>query len=201
MLERTKPLTNTWIQTFTGVPYDVYDPDPNDVILEDIAHALAYQCRYNGHSSQFYSVAEHSVHIAQFIVEEIFCTPQKLAGYELGPEIALAALLHDAAEAYVGDVPTPIKQSMPELFKELEEKNLKVICKRFDVPYELTQHPLIKEADKRILVNEREILMQGPLTWKTDHLKPLPDTRLLCLAPVFAKEAFTEFFHLMSLRA
>ena len=84
-----------WIQTFTGRAFYVLDPRPEDVDIEDIAHALSMQCRFAGHCREFYSVAQHSV----------------TASWLVPPEDALWGLLHDAAEAYVVDLPRPIKRA------------------------------------------------------------------------------------------
>jgi hypothetical protein len=86
-----------WMQTFTGRQFFPMDPRPEEVDPTDIAHALSLLCRYNGHVDRFYSVAEHCVHLS----------------YVVPPEHALWALLHDATEAYVGDMISPLKIHMP----------------------------------------------------------------------------------------
>lgn len=83
----------TFITTYTGRRFYPLDPNPADVCIEDIAHALSMICRFNGHVRSFYSVAEHSVHVSRIVP----------------PEYALAGLLHDASEAYIADVSSPIK--------------------------------------------------------------------------------------------
>ncbi len=84
----------TFIETYTGRRFYPLDPNPSDVCIEDVAHALAMTCRFNGHVRKFYSVAEHSVHVSRIVP----------------PEYALAGLLHDASEAYIADVSRPIKR-------------------------------------------------------------------------------------------
>ena len=110
----------SWCQTYTGQISYPLEPEREQVIsLEDIAHALAHQCRYNGHCKSFYSVAEHSVYVA----EEIY---RKTSSYE----DAMKGLLHDATEAYLGDMPRPIKALIPQ-FHEIEAEWHKKIFAHF----------------------------------------------------------------------
>ena len=83
-----------WIQTMSGVIFYPLDPRPEEIRIEDIAHALSHQCRFAGHCREFYSVAEHSVRVSR----------------ELPQEFMLWGLLHDASEAYLVDLPRPIKR-------------------------------------------------------------------------------------------
>ena len=85
----------TFITTYTGRRFYPLDPNPSDVCIEDIAHALAMICRFNGHTREFYSVADHSVHVSRLVP----------------PGYALAGLLHDASEAYIADVSRPVKHT------------------------------------------------------------------------------------------
>ena len=85
-----KALRNgSWLQTYTGIQFWPLDPRPEEIDIQDIAHALSLLCRFNGHCQRFYSVAEHSVHVSTI----------------LAPEFGLWGLLHDAAEAYLSDIP------------------------------------------------------------------------------------------------
>lgn len=92
-----------WIQTATGGQFWPMDPQPDEIDINDIAHALAMLCRFGGHCLRFYSVAEHSV----------------LLSHAVPPEHALWALLHDATEGYLVDMPRPIKAFLPG-YKEAE---------------------------------------------------------------------------------
>jgi hypothetical protein len=127
----------------SGRIYYPLDPRPEDVFIEDIAHSLSMQCRYGGHSRVFYSVAEHSYHLS-FLVPE---------------EHALVALLHDATEAYVSDVPRPLKPYLSN-YAEIEDRNWAAIAKAFDLPAQLPA--CVKEADLRICANEMATLFPEP---------------------------------------
>ena len=100
-----------WIQTHTGIPIDPLNPESKRIDFMDIAHALSNQCRFSGHTKFFYSVAQHSVHVS----EEV-----EAMGVML--EIQMLALFHDASEAYLCDMPTPIKNQMPAY--KIAEKNI-----------------------------------------------------------------------------
>lgn len=145
-----------WMQTFTGRAFWPCDPDPADIVIEDIAHALARQCRFAGHVTvPHYSVAEHSVR-ASWIV------PMPLA---------LAALLHDAAEAYVVDVPRPIKGVLGSVYRDLERGVAAAIGLRFGVEL-VNLHPEVKFADEVMLATEaRDVMAEPPRPW---HPMPEP---------------------------
>jgi hypothetical protein len=98
-----------WQETYNGIKFWSLDPRPEEVDIYDIAHALANICRYNGHCHKFYSVAQHSVFAAMEAND---------AGYDI--EVVLAALMHDASEAYICDIPRPIKPYLTN-YKEIEE--------------------------------------------------------------------------------
>ena len=139
-----------WIQTYTGKQFWPLDPRMSEVHIEDIAHALSLACRYNGHCLEFYSVAQHSVLLAHYVE----------------PEYKLWALLHDASEAYLADVPRPLKAHL-QGYKEQEAAVMKVICKRFGLPPTMPER--VKECDTRILMDERLWLMKNPpADWKID---------------------------------
>lgn len=103
----------TEIETFTGRFVDVLNPKPETIVMDDIAHALAMTCRYGGHISKFYSVAEHCVLVTRLVkwMLEHDDTPHT-ADYK---RVQMAnALLHDASEAYLGDVVAPLKYALRE---------------------------------------------------------------------------------------
>ncbi len=132
----------TWIQTHTGKAFDLLNPSPDDICIEDIAHALSMICRFNGHCHNFYSVAEHSILVS-------FCVHGSLA---------LEGLLHDAAEAYIGDMVSPLKNSIPlEPYREIEHDVRYVISEKFGLATSVPR--AVKEVDQRMLATERDQLM------------------------------------------
>ncbi|MEE9366983.1 MAG: YfbR-like 5'-deoxynucleotidase [Dehalococcoidales bacterium] len=177
-----------WIETYTGLAFSIVDPRPDDVRLVDIAHALSNTCRYNGHCKRFYSVAEHSVHLARFIRYRIYNTRA----------VALAALLHDAAEAYTGDFPTPFKWALPEL-KYIENAIQQAVHDHYCIKPEDYKVQVIDDLDKRIVKDERKALMtESGLPWGAiDGLEPL-DINIECWKPEIAEDRFLATFHMLA---
>lgn len=128
------------ILTSQGHYFSYLTPEASVIDIQDIATGLSQLCRFNGQCSPFYSVAQHSVLVS-------FLVPQ---------EHALAALLHDAAEAYCGDMVGPLKSLLPE-YKVIETRIHRAIFAHFNLNPEL--HPSIKEADLRMLATEQRDLM------------------------------------------
>lgn len=128
-----KPYITTW----SGHKFNFLNPEPTSITIEDIAHALSLQCRFNGHCESFYSVAEHSVKVCNLV-----------EGYGMERDIVLTALLHDAAEAYIGDVVSPVKQLLPE-FKKIERDLEERIAERFSLVYPFPD--VVSKADKEAL--------------------------------------------------
>lgn len=143
-----------WMALREGGRYYPLDPRVEDIDPLDIAHALGMLCRYGGHVDHFYSVAEHCV----------------LMSYVVPPEDALAALLHDATEAYVVDVPRPVKRLMPE-YEVIERRVWLVIAERFGIDPVLP--PSVKAADNNILYDETAAFLPRA-TWASEMgLTPL----------------------------
>jgi hypothetical protein len=160
-----------WMQTATGREFWPLDPRPEEVCIEDIAHALANQCRFAGHCRQFYSVAQHSV-----LVSRQFS----------GREVRLWGLLHDASEAYVVDVPRPLKPFLSG-YGEIEDRVMAAICDRFDLPREMPKE--IRVADTAILADEaRDIMLPPPRPWTLPY-DPL-GISIEPWSPSFAKDQF-----------
>jgi len=163
------------IQTYTGRLVSVPFIREEDVCLEDIAHSLSMQCRFNGHTDFFYSVLHHSL------------LGSKKAEY---PTIELAFLLHDAAEAYTGDIATPLKRltkysnsrmtscgPVDVSVADVENRNLSTIFRALGIEcLDLPQiHCWVKEIDTRMLVTEAGRLMKrGDYQWR-DHGEPYTD--------------------------
>jgi len=139
----------TWIQTYTGRRFDLLEPRMADVDIRDIAHALSQQCRFNGHCRQFYSVAEHSVRVAAL----------------LPPELELCGLMHDAAEAYVGDMVSPLKDRLIS-FVSIEHEIMKVLAGIFYFEWPMPEE--VKMSDERLCVTEGRDLMGGTEGWGID---------------------------------
>jgi len=160
------------ISTRSGRNVSLLSPSAGQIVIGDIAHGLAHQCRFNGQTNKFYSVAQHSVLVASVLPKEL-----KLAG-----------LLHDAAEAYLGDIVQPLKTLLPE-FAAIEERFMQAISTRFSVS--AIHHPEIKRADLVALATERRDLMpMEKLEWATlEGITPLKQA----IRPMAPDEAAKEF--------
>lgn len=175
------PRKGDWIQTYTGRRFWVLDPRVDDFYIEDIAHALANQCRYNGHSDRFYSVAEHSCALAYYAYTQSFPWSS-----------VFEALMHDAVEAYVGDWPKPIKNCIPE-FEVVEDNVDRVLRQAFKLwP---SKPGWVDEIDKRIVVNEKQALMQDTYGWTHIGREPLDGIEIFCWEPEEAEAAFLDWYH------
>ena len=164
-------MTNAWITTYSGGRFHVLDPRAREVRIEDIAHALSLQCRFTGHVNKFYSVAQHSV----------------LVSRHCPPEHALWGLLHDASEAYIGDMSAPLKHT-PEMsrYRTTEKRILAVITER--VRLAAAEPPAVKEADRRMLLTEARDLGIDVTGWYTEHA-PFDD-RIVPWVPELAEKCF-----------
>lgn len=166
--------SGNWMQTFSGLQFWPLDPRADEVFIEDIAHALSMACRYGGHCDNFYSVAEHSVHVSHVVPAEM----------------ALVGLLHDASEAYVADVIRPIKPHLAG-YKAIEDRVWSVIAERFGVPTEMPAE--IKLADNAVLLAESEQIMKPhPAPWCVPG-EPASVT-IQCWTPGEAEAAFLARF-------
>jgi hypothetical protein len=152
MLDQIGTFTNPRIALHSGGFFDLLNPSPEDVTIEDIATATANICRYTGHVSSFYSVAEHSVRCS----------------YEVPTELRMWALLHDATEAYIGDISRPLKQALeqvaPGVVSGIEARIMEAIAERFKLVGR-TVPRLVKQADNLLLATERRDLMPETEPW------------------------------------
>ena len=138
------------IQTHTGARVCIPDTDPDSIRIEDIAHALSNVCRFAGHTKYHYSVAAHSMSVADLV----------------RPEHKLQALLHDASEAYLCDIPTPFKLLLPD-YQQLEYNLSLVIADKFDISPEL--HEAVIKADRIMLMSERDVLKEVSDNWGEEY--------------------------------
>lgn len=159
-----------WMQTATGGMFWPLDPRPDEIDVLDIAHALANMCRYGGHCLRFYSVAEHSVLMARAV----------------SVENRLWALMHDASEAYIVDVPRPLKRFLPS-YKVAENGVMQAVCQKFGLPLEMPDE--VKAADEAILFTELAQNMAPPPKPWAGQVPPL-DVTLRFWAPDEAREQF-----------
>lgn len=160
------------MQLYSGEMFNPLDPEPSYVNIEDIAHSLSMLCRYNGHCKRFYSVAEHSV----------------LLSHTVDPENAKWGLLHDATEAYMGDMVRPLKHEMPE-FMDAEDNLEVVIAGRFNLGWPMPAQ--VKEHDTRIVADEREQIMRpSRLPWSLLEGFPPLGVRISGWSPSRAEAEF-----------
>jgi 5'-deoxynucleotidase YfbR-like HD superfamily hydrolase len=164
----------TWLLTASGKQFDPVDPQPDMIDLVDIANGLSNECRFAGQCRYFYSVAQHSVLVSQNVPREN----------------AWEALLHDAAEAYIKDIPAPIKRLLPD-YRALEHKIEAAIRARFGLPD--SQTPIVKHADLVLLATERRDLMpQDGSSWQMlKGITPL-DKRIRAVHSSAAKSLFMQ---------
>jgi hypothetical protein len=141
------------IRTFSGKYVNVFEPDPETICIEDIAHALSHQCRFGGHLPQFYSVAQHSIFCADLAEDQH----------------KLAALMHDASEAYLLDVPRPIKLRLDN-YKAIEDNLMTLIAAKFNFSFPLDPH--IKVVDEHMLRTEWVTLMLECREYKFEVYSP-----------------------------
>lgn len=172
-----------WMQTFTGNKFYPLDPRPEDIRIQDIAHALAMICRYNGHSAQFYSVAEHSVLVSKGVkrLQEIS-----------DPEEQFLGLMHDAAEAYICDIIRPVKRNIIG-YEKAELKIMEAIATRFDM-IAASKTTLVDKVDNLILYDEtKELMGRGCEDW---HKKYYPGLGcdIGAWSPLVAEDIFLTTF-------
>ena len=175
-----------WMQTFSGLRFWVMDPSPDEVRIEDIAHALSMQCRYNGHCSTFYSVAQHSVLVSHVLEREH------------PPVVQFWGLIHDAAEAYLGDMVRPLKRSMPA-YREAEDRVMLAVVQRMGLQG-FSEPPAVKWADTVLLSTERRDLMCHKLDWNQEELCPPMPARIIPEPPEDAEEGFLLRFRALQAR-
>lgn len=180
-------MDGNWMRTYTGARVHIASPGPDEIRIKDIAHALAHLCRFCGHVPEFYSVAQHSVLVAD-VIEDLG-----------SPEHMLCGLMHDAAEAYLHDLHRPLKRCLSE-YGELEERMMAAVCLKFDLPSSMPA--IVKRADNMALATEFRDLYAEPLdnciAWAGEA--PSPST-IEPVSPEAAERMFLDRFRKLSRRA
>lgn len=170
--------------TASGRPFWPMDPRPEDIFLSDIAHHLSLECRFGGACAWHYSVAQHSISVSRLV----------------SPENALWGLLHDAAEAYLKDIPRPLKVELGNVYRNAEARVLACVAVRFGLAFLIP--PEVHEVDNRVLMTERAVLLPKgedlPGPWGPD-VKPYSPGDLIVdqWDPGFAERAFLHRFKLL----
>ncbi len=139
-----------WMQTYSGKKFSFLDPQPEDVCFDDIIMSLSQTCRFNGHCEGFYSVAQHSMFVSSLVKEN-----------------KLTALLHDAPEAYYGDLSTPFKAALEQKigsgWRAILNEIDKVVSIALNYEYPIPEN--VKDADLVMLATEKRDIMK-PLDWE-----------------------------------
>ncbi len=186
------------IATYTGKIFDLLNPNPEMVCIEDIAHSLAYQCRYTGHIRQFYSVAQHCVLMAEN--EDL-------------PGDPLAKLLHDADETYIGDIAKPWKRLLSIDIPETKQVNQHYVSvESFEagiqdviglaLGVDLSYSAEVKEADIRMMASEiRDLMPEMPsgFSWGVDVSNPVKE-KIIPWLPEPAEQIFLAMYKMLNLK-
>ncbi len=166
-----------WFLTASGKQFYPLDAREEDICIEDIAHGLSNVCRFGGHCSEFYSVAQHSVLVSRLVPKEL----------------EFVGLLHDATEAYIGDMVRPLKYQIPQ-FIEIEKALWKVIARKFNLPEtDPSSIHELKRADNIALMTERrDILIHTDHEWgfTRQGIVANPDIFIEPMRPEIARSAF-----------
>lgn len=166
------------IRLRSGKYLDLANPKPDQFTFYDIAGALSKICRFGGQIERFYSVAEHSAHCAWVAQAD---------GLSLKTRAAL--LLHDAAEAYIGDCVKPLKLMLPD-YQRIEQRIENVIAEKFGVDFE-REKGAVRKIDQEMLIHERRLLFsRDSIEWFCENeVRPL-NVRLACWEPAQAESQF-----------
>lgn len=159
----------------SGHYFDLLDPENSTFTIEDVALGLSHACRFAGQCRWHYSVAQHSVHVSALVA----------------PEHAYAGLMHDAAEAFIGDVTKPLKDLLPD-YRRIEKNVEAAVFARFGVPDPLPS--AVKEADMVMLATEQAQLMRNHDDWNYTRGRAPADIVLANMRPEQACELFLERF-------
>lgn len=149
-MDISTPRIGRYMLTFTGRKFYPNDIRPGDICIEDIAHGLAGELRFGGQSPRRITVAEHSLLVCEYLsIESV--------------QLGIWGLLHDASEAYLKDIPSPVKVLLPD-YKALEDKVMSAIALEFGLPAGFQHDPRVKAADAYVLSKEQGVgWLKSPL--------------------------------------
>lgn len=172
-----------FIETFQGERFQPLAPELSKIWIEDIAHALSNQCRFSGHCREFYSVAEHSVRVSRL-----------LRDWGEDADVQMWGLLHDASEAYLVDLPTPLKAGeFGEAYRRAESVLMARVCERFGLAP--PEPRVVRVADATLLRTEaRDLMPNKPEHWGKLEVQPLEE-RIVPWTPKRAEASFLHIFH------
>lgn len=169
--------SGSWLQTYSGHAMWPLDPRSEEIFIGDISSALSKMCRYAGHCLKFYSVAEHSVLVASMVPDEF----------------KLSALMHDASEAYLVDIPRPLKPYLTNYY-EIEDKLMGVIANKFG--FQWPSPAVVKRVDNQILTDERlQNMAPPPFKWDEYEQNEPVGVQLQFWDPERSRREFVDAFY------
>ena len=173
--ETVRRIVGPTILLHSGAYFDFDAPESSEFSIGDIARGLSHICRFAGQCDRFYSVAEHSVYVSQLVPEAH----------------AFAALMHDAPEAFVGDMTKPLKSMCPD-YQDVEKRVEHAVLARFGITLPLDAS--VKEADIVMLATEQAQIMRNRDDWEYTRGRAVADIAIQCLAPDDAMRFFLKRF-------
>lgn len=171
--------------SYTGRLITPFTPRIDQIDIKDIAHALSMTCRFGGHCKHFYSVAEHSVHVADYMEQQ-----------RCEPTMVLRALLHDASEAYLGDIPSPMKRHPNfDWYVDVEREFQNKVYVKFGLS-KADELPAYLHAIDRQMCNTEALTLIDDPDWfiGDDGFKPLDGVKIQCWEPFTAERIFMQRF-------
>ncbi|HRR06195.1 MAG TPA: hypothetical protein P5105_02835 [Victivallales bacterium] len=178
-----------WIETFSGKIFHPFSPSLDSIDIVDIAHSLSMQCRFNGHCKRFYSVAEHSLNTTLYFEEN----------YKNASLLSLLALLHDASEAYLSDIPRPIKPFIHNYISAERKLTYSIFAKFAQYQPSKSEWNMIMKADNAMLYMEAlQLTSTKGKNWDLPE-KPILNIKINCYTSAYAKKKFLDkFFELQT---
>lgn len=170
-----------YMTTHSKTNFAPLEPNSEDIKIEDIAHALSLICRANGHFPEFYSVAQHC----------IACCEEAIAR-KYTNKVALACLLHDGSEAYIGDITRPLKKNLPNYLKAEEVLQGAIYKKYIGEAFNEEELAQINSVDDSLLYHEFRHYMGEELTLNHSELMSQPVFAMVTFKKV--EKRFKELF-------